>query len=70
MYPIDRKLETSITKLDYLLGKKVEIIAFGISYMGILEDVDYERGTLKISDQNESATIDLERIESFGIAEN
>ncbi|MBI2336406.1 MAG: hypothetical protein HYU97_06555 [Deltaproteobacteria bacterium] len=70
MYPIDRKLETSITKLDYLLGKKVEIIAFGISYMGVLEDVDYERGTLKIADQNESATIDLERIESFGIVEN
>jgi len=70
MYPIDRKLETSITKLDYLLGKKVEIIAFGISYMGVLEDVDYERGTLKISDHNESATIDLERIESFGIVEN
>ncbi len=67
MYYAHDPLESSISKLDYLLGKRVEIIAFGISYIGKLDAIDYEQGTLKISDENDSAILDLERVESFGL---
>jgi hypothetical protein len=50
-------------------GKKVEIIAFGIIYTGKLDDVDADNGTLTIIDGDESATIEIERIESLSILE-
>ena len=55
----------SITRLQDLQGKKVEIIAFGISYMGMLKDVDYDSGTLKIEDEEDFAILEIERVESF-----
>lgn len=66
MYYAHDPFESSISKLDFLLGKRVEIIAFGISYIGKLDAIDYERGTLKISDEQDCAILDLERVESFG----
>lgn len=50
-------------------GKKVEIIAFGIIYTGTLEAVDADNGTLTIIDGDESATIEIERIESLSVLE-
>jgi hypothetical protein len=59
-------LETaSITHLKDLLGHRVEIFAFGISYLGTLESVDFDEGTLKIVDGEDSAILELERVESF-----
>lgn len=57
----------SITRLQDYIGKKVEIIAFNISYMGILEDINFETGTLKIVDGEDFAILELERVESFSI---
>lgn len=57
----------SITRLQDFIGKKVEIIAFNISYMGILEDINFETGTLKIVDGEDFAILELERVESFSI---
>lgn len=57
----------SITRLQDLIGKKVEIIAFNISYMGILEDINFETGTLKIVDGEDFAILELERVESFSV---
>ncbi len=59
----------SITRLKDFVGKRVEIIAFGISYMGILEEVDYDQGTLKIVDGEDFAILEIERVESFSILE-
>jgi len=59
----------SITKLQDFVGKRLEIIAFGIYYLGILESVDNEKGTLKIIDGQDFAILELERVESFSLAE-
>ena len=59
--------DPSITQLKDLIGKKVEIIAFDISYVGVLEEVDFERGTLKIVDQEDFAILEIERVESFSL---
>lgn len=69
MYYKQHPFETSITKLDHLLGKQVEVIAFGISYVGKLEQVDFENGQLVISDDHDKAVLDLERVESFNLIE-
>ena len=61
--------DPSITQLKNLIGKKVEIIAFDISYIGILEEIDFERGTLKIVDQDDFAILEIERVESFSSME-
>jgi len=50
-------------------GKRVEIIAFGIIYTGRLENVDPDNGTLMIVDGENSAMIEIERIESLSVLE-
>ncbi len=47
--------------------KEVEVIAFGIAYSGILEGVDVNNGTISIVDGENSAMLEIERIESFSI---
>ena len=48
-------------------GKRVEIIAFGIPYSGILAEVDIEDGIINIADGDEHAVLEIERIESFSL---
>ncbi len=61
------KEDLSITRIQDYIGRKVEIIAFDISYMGILEEVDLDRGTLKIVDGEDFAVLEIERVESFSV---
>jgi hypothetical protein len=61
------KEDLSITRIQDFTGRKVEIIAFDISYMGVLEEVDLDRGTLKIVDGEDFAILEIERVESFSI---
>lgn len=49
-------------------GKKVEIIAFGILYSGLLKKVDIDNGTIIIINGDDHAMIEIERIESFCLA--
>lgn len=58
----------SISQLQDFMGKKVEIIAFGISYLGTIENVDYDAGTIKLVDEDDMAILEIERVESFKIA--
>jgi hypothetical protein len=46
-------------------GKMVEIIAFGILYVGILKKIDINNGTIQISNGDDNAVLEIERIESF-----
>ena len=46
-------------------GKEVEIIAFGISYSGVLKKVDIENGYIIVSDDEDTAVLELERVSSF-----
>ena len=48
-------------------GKRVEIIAFGLAYTGLLEKIDIDRGTVVVVDGEDSATLEIERIESLFI---
>jgi len=59
------EIEKSIRKLDEYVGKKVQILAFGTAYLGILEKVDYEKGFLEIKSGGQKMVLDLERVESF-----
>ena len=47
--------------------KRVELIAFGIVYAGILEKIDIDNGTVVICDGDDRAMIEIERIESLSI---
>lgn len=49
-------------------GKRVELIAFGILYNGSLDTVDIDSGTVIVSDGEDKAMIEIERIESLSIA--
>lgn len=48
-------------------GKRVEVVAFGIFYSGALSQVDVDRGTITITDEDDTAIIEIERVESFSI---
>lgn len=48
-------------------GKRVEVIAFGIFYSGVLNEVDADKGVITITDEEERAVIEIERVESFSI---
>ncbi|OGQ23193.1 MAG: hypothetical protein A3C46_03535 [Deltaproteobacteria bacterium RIFCSPHIGHO2_02_FULL_44_16] len=49
------------------LGRKVEILAFGVSYIGKLESVDIDNGLAVIVDDEDRAMIELERITSLSL---
>jgi hypothetical protein len=48
-------------------GKRVEIIAFGILYTGVLKRIDIDNGTIIIKNGDDQAMIEIERIESFSL---
>lgn len=58
-------IERSITLIDDFVGKKVQIIAYGTSYLGTLQKVDHDEGYLILTDGRDTVTIDLERIDSY-----
>lgn len=47
--------------------KQVEVVAFGIFYSGTLSEVDADKGSVVITDNDDQAVIEIERIESFSI---
>lgn len=49
------------------LGRKVEVLAFGVSYIGKLESVDIDNGLAVIVDEHDRAMIELERITSLSL---
>ena len=55
----------SITRIEDFKGKRVEIIAFGIAYRGTLEEIDLDRGTVKLVDGEDFVILEIERIQSF-----
>lgn len=48
-------------------GKRIEVIAFGIAYLGTLETVDVDHGTVVIVDHDDRAMLEIERIESLSV---
>lgn len=58
-------IEKSITKIDFFLGKQIHLIAYGTSYIGRLQKVDYDKGFVMLSVEHEVVTIELEQIQSF-----
>lgn len=59
--------EVSASQLKQAVGKKVEVLAFGITYVGILKKVDDHGGTIRIEDKGDYAVLEIERIEAFKI---
>lgn len=58
-------IEQSLTKLDDYIGHKVQVVAYGASYIGTLQKVDYEQGFLIVTDGKDTVTLDLDFVESF-----
>jgi len=46
-------------------GKEIEVIAFGISYTGVLNKIDVENGYIVVVDDEDTAVLELERISNF-----
>ena len=49
------------------MGKRVEVIAFGICYAGKLQDIDVDNGTVVIVEGEDRAMLEIERIKSFSL---
>ncbi len=62
-------MEKSISGIASLVGSKVQIIAYGISYVGLLQSIDHERGVLELCDGKDTVTLELERIEKYSLVE-
>lgn len=50
-------------------GKRVEVFAFGMTYIGNLVSVDIENGFITIKDGDDKVMLELERIEHFDVVE-
>lgn len=59
--------EVSAAKLKKAIGKRVQILAFGISYEGILKKVDARSGLVRVEDENDYVLLEIERIDHFRI---
>ena len=58
-----------IQGLDAAKGKRIEVFAFGITYVGILTSIDHENGFISITEGEDTAMLELERIEHFNMVE-
>ena len=59
--------EVSTKDLRMALEKKVEVLAFGIAYRGLLKKVDLRNGTIRVDDKEDYVVLEIERIESFKV---
>lgn len=50
-------------------GKRVEVFAFGITYIGNLTSVDPENGFISVTEGQDTAILELERVEHFNVVE-
>ncbi|MBI1909798.1 MAG: hypothetical protein HYS22_06475 [Deltaproteobacteria bacterium] len=64
---MDREID--LKELERACGKRVEVIAFSLSYTGLLKGVDWEKGTIQVVDREDKAVLEIERITSFKILE-
>lgn len=63
------KEDPLIQELLAAKGKRVEVLAFGIMYIGTLTSVDPEHGYITVTDGEDTAMLELERVESFDVVE-
>ncbi len=61
------KDEVSPAKIKAALGKKVEALAFNLSYVGLLKKVDLKEGIVRIEDKKDYVILEIERITSFRV---
>jgi hypothetical protein len=59
--------EVETEEIRAAVGKQVEVMAFGVPYVGLLEQYDEAQSRLKIRDGTDIAIVEQERIESFRI---
>ena len=57
--------DITIEKLKKALGKNVEVVAFHVSYVGVLKKIDLKEGTIRIEDKKDHVVIEIERIKSL-----
>ena len=57
--------DSLLTDLTCYLGQRIEVVAFGISYIGLLAEVNAQDGLIKLSDGCDCAILELERIETY-----
>ena len=57
--------DVTIEKLKAALGKKVEVLAFNVSYTGVLKKVDVEEGLVRVEDKEDYVILEIERIEAL-----
>lgn len=73
--PTSGDLEMSLSEDDLIaglrdsIGKQVEVLAFGIIYIGELTDVNVRGGFIVVVDGDARATLEFERVESYRILE-
>lgn len=59
--------EVTASKLKIARGKKVEVLAFGVSYVGKLTKVDSKSGLVRVEDGEDYVLLEIERIDRFRI---
>lgn len=59
--------EVSLPKLKSAVGKRVEVLAFGMSYVGILKRMDAKNGLIRVEDKKDYVVLEIERIENFRV---
>lgn len=50
-------------------GRRVEVFAFGMAYVGNLNSVDIDHGFITVTDGEDTAMLEFERIEYFNVLE-
>ena len=59
--------EPEVKEIKQAIGKRVEIIAFGIPYLGTLKRFNQKEARLVVQEGEDVAEIDLDRVESFKV---
>lgn len=65
--PLRMQDEVSAEKLKAAVGKRVQVLAFGIAYEGVLTKVDARSGLVRVEDEKDYVLLEIERIEQFRV---
>jgi hypothetical protein len=59
--------EITVARLKKNIGKKVEVYAFGMIYVGVLKSIDTRHSLVRIEDKVDYVLLEIERIENFHV---
>ena len=59
--------EVSLHQIQKSIGRRVEVVAFGTCYAGVLKRYDSKSEMIRIEDRGDYVLLEMERVQAFRV---